>query len=45
MENLEKFCKLLETKQALSSHQTPEFDTMQKEDSPSHQTCGTCMKN
>jgi hypothetical protein len=23
---------------------TPEFDTMQKEDFLSHQTCGTCMK-
>ena len=24
--------------------QTPEFDTMQKEDFPSHQTCGICME-
>jgi hypothetical protein len=27
-----------------SSSQLPEFDTIQKEDSPSYQTCGICMK-
>jgi len=27
-----------------SYFQIPNFDTMQKEDSPSHQTCGTCME-
>ena len=37
-------CPCSNTKPLFNSSQTPNFDTMQKEDSPSHQTCSTCME-